>query len=271
MIEAILLYIASTPLSVSVPVTIALSIAISLISTYLTNEFYTYSELATNNEVIGIKFSYFGGIFAVSLGLALIGSYSLYMNVREISSNEVSALRSLYYTAREEAKSASGKGEEIMRQAVVNYAKSVVEDEWTGQAKGRMSEKTTGRLVEMQNAFLDYGDQNLLNASQANWLGEVTKNRGLRTTTASRTIAQIVWVILLAGALLSILLPLFIGAQNLFVQVLISSLFSIFIMLHLLAIVHLAHPFTGEIGVTASIYNDFIKETESVGAKPGSP
>ncbi len=270
-IEAILLYIASTPLSTSIPAAIAISVAISLIATYLTNELYTYPELAANNEVVGIKFSYFGGIFAVSLGLALIGAYSLYISVREISSNEVSALRSLYYSATENEVAASGNGKSIMRQSIVDYTQSVIADEWTGQAQGRMNAKTTQRMVEMYDAFIKYGNANLLNAAQVNWLGEVVKMRGLRTTTSTRTIAQMVWVILVAGTLLSVLVPLFIGAQNFFVQALMSMLFSIFIMLHLLAIVHLAHPFTGDIAVTASMYVDFIEETRQQGLTPGNP
>jgi FtsH-binding integral membrane protein len=80
-----------------------------------------------------------------------------------------------------------------------------------------------------------------------------------------------VWIILVAGALLSMLVPLFIGAQNFFVQALMSILFSAFIMLHLLAIVHLAHPFTGDIAVTASMYVDFIEETQRLGSTPLNP
>ncbi len=270
-IEAILLYIANTPLSTSIPVVIAAAVVVSLIATYLTNEFYTYPELAANNEVVGIKFSYFGGIFAVSLGLALIGAYSLYISVREISSNEVSALRSLYYSATENQNSASADGRQIMKQATVNYAQSVIADEWTGQAQGKMNERTTQHLVDLYEAFIKYGDSNLVNDSQLNWLGEVVKMRGLRTTTSTRTIAQMVWIILVAGALLSMLVPLFIGAQNFFVQALMSILFSAFIMLHLLAIVHLAHPFTGDIAVTASMYVDFIEETQRLGSTPLNP
>ena len=271
MIESTLLYIASTPISVALPVTIALTVFVSVIATYFANEVFTYPELAANNEVVGIKFGYFGGIFAVSLGLALIGAYSLNMSVREYSSNEVSALRSLYYSAREKAGTPPGTGVAAMRNSIVSYAQSVVDDEWSLQAKGIMNEKTTQRMTEMYDAFIAYGDTNLVNASQTSWLGEVMQMRGLRTTTASRTIVQMVWVILFAGVLLSIFLPLLIGAQNFFVHALISSLFSTFIMLHLLAIVYLAHPFTGEIAVTGRIYLDFIAEAKRLGMQIPMP
>lgn len=265
MIEALILYIAEAPLSVTIPITIGATVFVSFITTYVANELFTYRDLALNNDLIAIKFGYFGGIFAVSLGLALIGSYGLYVDVREVSSNEVSALRSLYYSAREEVETPTREGKGIMRKAIIDYAQSVVEDEWAGQARSKSSSRTTSRLTELYDAFIMYGDKNLINASYANWLGEVVKMRGLRTTTSTRTVAEMVWVVLFAGVLLSLLVPLFIGVQNFVVHLLISTLFSTFVMLHLLAIVYLAHPFTGDIAVTASTYVDFIREAKDLG------
>lgn len=262
MIESLLLYIASTPLSVALPVTVGITIVVSLVGTYLANEIFTYRELAANNEVVGIKFGYFGEIFAVSLGLALIGSYSLYMDVREVASNEVSAMRSLYYSVSDKSEIRSPQGAIIMRNSIVNYAQSVVDDEWPQQAKGIMNERTTQRVMEMYDALIAYGDKNVLNASQATWIGEIVQMRGLRTSTSSRTVAQFVWAILFAGVMLSIFLPLLIGTQNFLIHALISTLFSTFIMLHLLAIVYLSHPFNGEVGVTAGLYLDFIAEAK---------
>ena len=101
-----------------------------------------------------------------------------------------------------------------------------------------------------------------MNAAQLNFLGDVVKLRGLRTSTSTRTVTQVVWVVLVSGVTLIFLGPIFVAAQSSFVQVLMSSALSGFIMLNLLALVHLSHPFIGELAITASPYLEFIEETK---------
>jgi hypothetical protein len=271
MIETLLKSITAVPLSISIPAVLFASVLISLIGSFIVRELFTYQELVGNNEIVGVKYGLFGEVFAVALGLALVGAYSLYMGVRETSSIEVSALRSLYYSAAARDESQGGKAADLveMRMSVVNYARSVAEDEWTLMADGKMSEQTTKRLKGMFDIFLKYNEPNIMNAAQLGFLGDIVEARGLRSSTATRTITQIVWVILVSGVLLIFLGPVFIGAPNAFVQALVTSLFSAFIMLNILALVHLAHPFTGELAITASPYLNFIEETKMLSSNPG--
>ena len=262
MIETVLAFIAQVPLSISITAVLCAAVIISLIKLLIVHELYTYQELVGNNDVIGLKYGLFGEVFAVALGLALVGSYSLYMGVRENSSGEVSALRSLYYSATERDDKLGGQGTEILRATVVSYAESVAEDEWKLLANGQMSEKTTIRLTEMFDSFLKYNDPNIMNGGQLNFLDDVVKLRGLRTSTSTRTLTQVVWAILVSGVTLVFLGPIFVAAESSFVQIVLASALSAFIMLNLLALVHLSHPFIGELAITASPYLEFIEETK---------
>ena len=120
MIETILTSIARVPLSIAIPGVLIVAVIISLIKNIIVRELYTYQELVGNNEVIGLKYGLLGEVFAVALGLSLVGSFTLYMGVRETSSVEVSALRSLYYSATERDETLGGKGTAIMRATVVS-------------------------------------------------------------------------------------------------------------------------------------------------------
>jgi hypothetical protein len=112
-----------------------------------------------------------------------------------------------------------------------------------------MSEQTTAYLNEMFESFFRYNESNIWNAAPLNFLGDAVEMRGLRVSTKTRTIMQIVWVILVAGVALVFLGLVFIGAQSSFIQTLITSLFSVFILMSLLALVHLAHSLTAEFAV----------------------
>lgn len=271
MIEQILLYIAQAPLAVTIPATVALALTLSLIGTWISNEIYTYPELAANNEIVGIKFSYFGEIFAVSLGLALIGAYSLYIGVREVSTSEVTALRSLYYSVSTTQDPNRDPADAVKRESVVAYARSVAEEEWVMQAYSGMSEKTTVALRKMFDTFSKGGSANPLMNNQMSWLNDVVKSRVTRTTTVTRSLSMLVWIILLIGTVMSIIVPLFVGTPNFVIQAILSSVFSAFIMLHLLVIVHLAYPFSGDVAISAEMYTDFIKETQKLNASLENP
>ena len=114
----------------------------------------------------------------------------------------------------------------------------------------------------MFDTFMMHNERNIMNAAQLDFLGDIVQMRGLRATTSTRTIAQLVWVILVAGIALVFLGPVFVGAQNPLVQGLVTSLISTFILVNLLALVHLAHPFSGEFAVTAAPYLEFVEDVD---------
>lgn len=262
MIESVLNSLTEVPVTIAILAAFCLAVTFTIIGNLIVSEFYTYRELVGSNEIVGIKYGLFGEIFSVILGLALVGAYTLNINVREISSGEVSALRSLYYSATERDGGDTTKTEAQIKATVVAYAKSVALDEWPLMASGKMSEKTSAHLKTMFNTFMMHNEPNIMNAAQLNFLGDIVKMRGLRATTGARTITQLIWVILVAGILLVFLGPVFVGAQNPFVQGLVTSFISTFILVNLLALVHLAHPFSGEFAVTAAPYLDFVEDVE---------
>ena len=114
----------------------------------------------------------------------------------------------------------------------------------------------------MFDSFMKNNEPNIMNAGQLNFLGDVVNLRGLRTSTSTRTLTHVVWAILVSGVTLVFLGPIFVAAESSFVQIVLASALSAFIMLNLLALVHLSHPFIGELAITASPYLEFIEETK---------
>lgn len=270
-LESALLYIAGTPLSAAIPLTIIVAIIISFISTLIISEIYTFPDLAWNNEVVGIKFSYFGELFAVSLGLALIGAYGLYMGVREVSITEVTALRSLFHSEVTQIGEPHGAASLERRDALIAYAKSVVDEEWSLLPQNRASENTTIKLQKLFDAYRIDSKNNPLITTELSWLNDLVKSRVMRTTTLTRSLSLLVWIILLIGTIMSLVLPLFIGTRYFFTHVILSSLFLSFVLLHLLFILHLAYPFTGEVGISTAVYVDFLKEVDLINSTLSAP
>lgn len=264
MIEPILIYIAQLPIWITITLTVVLSVIMSLLGTLLTYELFTYRELAANNDIANAKYGYFGGIFAVSLGLALVGAYGVYMDLRDSSIREVGALRTLYYSLPAGGDAQIGPYDAAKKAAIINYAKAIVDGEWMIQTESEMATSTSVALKKMFDALMAEPSRNPILDSHMHWINDAIEAHSMRTATYSRTLSIMIWTILLFGTFLSITVPLFIGTQYFMTQALLSSAFSTFIMLHLLVIIHLAYPINSEIGITAEPYSEFIEEVRKL-------
>jgi hypothetical protein len=262
MIEPIPIYIAQLPIWVSMTVTVIFSVFLSLIGTLLTYQLFTYRELSANNDIVNAKYGYFGGIFAVSLGLALVGAYGVYMDLRDSSIREVGALRSLYSSLPSEPESQIDPYDVAKKAAIINYAQAIVGGEWTIQAKSEMETTTSVALKRLFDALLAGPSDNLILDSHMHWINDAIEAHSMRTATYSRTLSIMIWTILLFGTFLALTVPLFIGTQYFMTQALLSSGFSVFIMLHLLVIIHLAYPINEDLGFTAEPYTEFVREVQ---------
>lgn len=271
MIETIILYIANTSLAISIPVTLALAACMSLIGTILAYELYTFPELAANNDIVNAKYGYFGGIFAVSLGLALVGAYGVYADYRDASIREVASLRSLYYSLPAKGSARLSPADAAKKDAVLEYARTVIDLEWKVTPSGDGSDRSALALKKLFDVFVgDPGENHLLD-SHLHWLNDAVEAHAMRAPSDSRAVSVMVWTILLFGTVIAIIVPLFMGTPYFLTQAILSSLFSAFIMLHLLAIIHLAYPINDDVGVTAVAYQQFLDEAARIDAQIGKP
>lgn len=258
------MYIADLPLWISIPGCLILALLISLAGTIIPYEMFTYRELAANNDIVNTKFSYFGGIFAVSLGLALVGAYGIYLDARDASTREVGALRSLYYSLPSEGQAGDSVLSEERRQSVIAYAQAVVNEDWTIQGQRKINYDSDIALKKMFDIFIAKPEESHIMDSHLHWLNDAVEAHAMRSSTGSRTLSMMIWSILLFGTGLSILVPMFFGTQTIVIQAILSSAFSAFILLHLLVIIHMAYPVNDDVGITAGVYLDFIEETKVI-------
>jgi hypothetical protein len=92
-------------------------------------------------------------------------------------------------------------------------------------------------------------------------LDTLTQARRARLVLASGIVPGIVWLVLLAGAVLTVGYTLFFGAENLRAQALMTGALSALVFSGLLVIVAIDHPFAGSVRVQpealAAVLDDF--------------
>lgn len=248
------LWLASLPMAVSVPLILGLGVMLSAGGTYVVHRIYAFTELEPNNLVGAAKYSFLGEVYAVTLGLVLIGAWSNYVDARDNIQREAATLAFLKQAATSYSEPDQLIQQAEMRNTVRQYARAVVEKEWRIMSLGQPSLEVTTRFERMADAFLKINPltegQMALQQNTVAWIADINEYRAFRLTTISRSLIGLVWGLVLFGTFIAIAFPWYFGTTRPFSQGTMSAIVSAFLMAHLLVVLKLAHPFVGETGVT---------------------
>src|SRR3546814_4097100 len=91
--------LARSPRDVAVPLTIGVAVLISVIGTWVVNTVYAPFQLEPKNLVGGVKFTFLGEVYAVTLAVALIGAFDRYTDAQTTVQKEVATLVALDHAA----------------------------------------------------------------------------------------------------------------------------------------------------------------------------
>ena len=250
--------LARIPLDVAVPLTIGAAVLISVIGTWIVNTVYAPFQLEPNNLVGGIKFTFLGEVYAVTLAVALIGAFDRYTEAQTTVQREVATLVALNHAADVYDRDDQVALRAEMKSAVREYARAVVEKEWRTMSVGIPSFEVTHRFAQLSEAFM--GAEPVTNAQQAvqqntvEWVRQVNESRSFRLTTVSRSLVSLVWILLGLGTAISILFPWYFGTTNVLAQASMSAILVSFLVMHLLVVLHLTYPFVGETAISPSAF-----------------
>jgi hypothetical protein len=252
------LQLASIPLTTAIPFAIAVGILLSILGSWLVNSVFTPLELEPNNLVGGAKFGFLGEVYAVTLGLAMIGAFDHFTTAQTNAQREAATLASLSYAADTYDLPQQADDRAAMRRAVQEYARTVVEKEWRVMSYGLADPDVSTRLADMNDTFMRVEPateaQKSLQQNTVDWVSQINEYRALRLTTVSRSLIALVWAVLISGTLLAIMFPWFFGTVNVMSQTFMSALLTSFLMLHLLMVLQLSYPFIGDASISPTAF-----------------
>jgi hypothetical protein len=252
------LQLAGVPLTTAIPFTIVLGILLSIIGSWLVNSFFTPLELEPNNAIGSSKFGFLGEVYAVTLGLAMIGAFDHFTTAQTNTQREAATLASLVRAADTYDLPTQSEDRIAMRQAVQEYARAVVEKEWWVMSYGIADSDVSARLSDMNDIFMRVepatAAQQALQQNTVQWVSEINEYRALRLTTVSRSLIALVWSVLISGTLMAIAFPWFFGTENVVAQTVMSALLTSFLMLHLLMVLQLSYPFIGDASISPTAF-----------------
>jgi hypothetical protein len=138
-------------------------------------------------------FDFFTTLYAFFIGFAIVTLWSTFLTAKADVNHEATTILSAYYASRNLPNS------EAFRQALKNYVKTVVEDEWPKMGQDSMSEAASGRFDDVMAKFSAIsGDSDKLGAIY-NSLAEASRLRLSRSAMIKGNLYPTVWIILFFG------------------------------------------------------------------------
>ena len=246
-----MLFLTAAPLWLSAGILVVLCPLLAMAGTVLARRRFGLARLKINNEVAGFKFAAVGVLYAVFLAFAVIVVWEKFNDAEHAVANEAGAAATIYRLSAG-LDAASG---EAVRAGTTAYLKSAIGDDWPAMDAGGASAATTRALDALYATVLGAapGERGgaIVLAEILHQLDLITQARRDRLVMASGTVPDLVWFVLIVGALMTIGFTFFFGTENLRAQTLMTGALSVLIFSAMLIVVGIDHPFTGPVKVEA--------------------
>jgi hypothetical protein len=246
-LEAVLLEKVPAPLLALAIVGVTVAVAIG--GLLVVRRIVPPATLESHQDVASYIFAVVAVLYAVLLAFVVIAVWEEFEDAEADATREASALWLLY----EDAKLLGGPGD-AATDAVVDYVRSVVDEEWpameTRQAEAPATDLALETLWDRYSALTPQDDAaNAFYEEGVERLHEVSELRRTRIFISRGGLPGSLWSVLIVGALLCIAFTYFFGVRNVAAQVLMVSALGAMIGLVLFLILSLELPFTGDLRV----------------------
>ena len=242
--------LAALPTWAALIVTVGGPVLLAMLCGRALHALFTPAEFTTNAVVGAVKYGFIVEIYAVVAALALVGAWDGYQTARDTLQKEASGLYMLALSVDtfSGAEFAPARGE--MRSAIRGYASTVVSSDWPAMQAGTPSQASDTAFQRLTRTFLDLNGrtpgQQALQEKIGDWLGGVAEARIARLSVTSRSLAGLIWMLVLTVSVSVIAFQWFFGGGNAAMHFAMGSVIAVIVGLVLLVSLKLAFPYAGD-------------------------
>lgn len=228
---------------------------VAAVLAYLIRRYGELEGRSANNEAAGQVFTIVAGLHAVLVAFVLIALFDGVNQAEQAAYREADGLVAATWASDALSGDVGTRVRELSRQ----YAESVINDEWPGMVEGRDFQSAGWSQLDqlrrvVAEAPTDDEWQVDRKTEAASQLWQVYQARQERLEAAGGGVSTVVWLVLVAGSVLTIMLPLLFGGPRIRTHVLIVATLAATITLLLYATYQLQNPFGGGAGVTPNAF-----------------
>ena len=228
---------------------IALFVLGSIGGVILMRRYFDHDRLKHYHDVAGNMLSVGGTLYALLLGLVVVDALQTFENARLTVDREANALANVYLLAERFPAEKAARVRSLCRA----YADAVVNHEWPLMNQGQIHAEARDLSLTLVQEVANYEPEteNLkavfpLIVQQAL---EIRDERRARTSVAQYGLPAIEWIVLCAGAVITIVFTYFFRLESHRIQMAMTGMVALLIALNLYLIVLFAAPYSGDLKV----------------------
>ena len=239
---------------------IGVVVLLALLGLYAVRRVIPHHVLAQHNDVAGFVYATIAVTYAVILGFAVITVWEQFEEASHNADGEANAVADLFRLA---AWFPDADRVQI-QQSLVDYANSVVDDEWEAMNDGMApSPKTAAALERLWDLYFQAG-QGSIEQSNAyddslDRLEDLGDARRIRLLESQEGIPGIMWVGLIAGAVLTVGFAFAFGVERWQSHALMLAILAASVSLLLFIVWSLNHAFRGDVRIEPEPFESFLR------------
>jgi hypothetical protein len=222
----------------------------SMMFMWALNWLWPWERRHAHNDLIGWQLSILGTTYAVILGFMLYTVWTNFGAAQVNAEDEANALGNLYRLSERLPDPQREKVADLTRA----YANAVVEDDWPAMKSGRLPESSHKVNVDLWTTLLSAKSDSpadiMIEDHALTELSALTEHRRIRLLQNAFRLPSVLWCVLIVGGIVTIVSASMFGSANTFLHAIQVFVFSLLIVLALVAIADIDRPFRGSVHVS---------------------
>lgn len=233
-----------------------------LILTYialrLTQRFIPHHRREPHNDVAGFIFAAVSVVFAVPLAFVVVALWTNNDTAKQTSFKEANELAGIYWVARQMPLPLGAQ----MEHQTLEYANTVIEDEWPLLAKHRTSPKATALVYQLRDSVFTFKPSNM--AEQVQYDHALTHVEALagerrqRLNQAEESLPDLLWAILVGSALITVAFTFLFGLSSSLAHTVMVLTLAGLVVVSLVVVREMSYPYAGTMKVHPTAFEVFL-------------
>lgn len=231
---------------------------LTFIALRLTQRFIPHHRREPHNDVAGFIFATVSVVFAVPLAFVVVALWTNNDSAHQTTFKEANELAGIYWIARQMPLPLGAE----LEHETLDYANTVVDQEWPLLAKHETSPNATALVYQMRDsvfAFKPAGAAEQVEYDHAmTHVEALAGERRQRLNQADESLPKLLWAILIGSALITIAFTFLFGLSSSLAHTVMVMTLAGLVVVSLVVVREMSYPYAGTMAVHPTAFEVFL-------------
>jgi len=241
---------AEAPWAIGATIMVSIFVLLAVIIVLIFRRYVPAAVLKKHHDVAGYVFTNIGVLYAVLLGFTVVNAQERFDKIKDAIEVEASFLSELY----RDVEVFPEKSRQELQDAIKEYCRSVVHEEWALLAEKKASASTAHALNTLWHGFYNLDPktqkEEIWYAESINKLNKLMKSRMKRILSSRDSLGSEMWSLLILGGIVMTVFMCFFGLDSGFTHALMAGILAATAAFMLFLIYSLDSAFSGSVSAS---------------------